>query len=114
MQNIRKLPKEFIVGSYPMNLNEYYDQLLTCKYVACPRGAGIDTYRFYEALHSGAIPIAHPNLTNDLSSFPCIYTDKDFNITVEEIERQEKNLRYCNTIRLQCEYWRNKMEKEFP
>lgn len=113
-ENINKLPQEYRVGSYPMNLNEYFDMLWTCKYVACPRGGGIDTYRKYEALYSGAIPIVQPNLLNDLSIFPCIYTDKDFNITMESIDRQTKKLLYCDNTMLHCEFWRKKFEKEFP
>ncbi len=35
----------------------YYEMLLKYKYVACPKGLGIDTHRTWESLYMGAIPI---------------------------------------------------------
>eukprot|EP00941_MAST-03F_sp_MAST-3F-sp1_P006045 g6045.t1 len=35
----------------------YYDMLSKYKYVACPKGLGIDTHRTWESLYMGAIPI---------------------------------------------------------
>jgi hypothetical protein len=36
---------------------EYFEEMTQYKYVACPRGLGIDTYRIWEAIHLGCIPI---------------------------------------------------------
>ena len=111
-ENIMKLPSDFIVDRNPCNSIEYYEQLLRCKYTAAPRGNGVDTYRKYEALHSYSIPIVQPNLTNLLSPFPCIFTDSEFEISVEDIEKQLSGLHYLDNSMLQCSYWRNKMEKD--
>lgn len=37
---------------------QYITNLLSCKYVFCPRGNGIDTHRFWEAVYCGATPVA--------------------------------------------------------
>ncbi len=111
-ENILKLPSDFIVDRNPCNSIEYYEQLWKCKYTAAPRGNGVDTYRKYEALHSYSIPIVQPNVTNLLSPFPCIFTSEDFEISVEDIEKQLEGLSFLDNSMLQCEYWRRKMEKE--
>lgn len=112
LKNIKELPADFIACHYPWNLNEFYDRLWTHKYTACPRGNAIDTYRKYEALHSGSIPVVQPNITNQRSIFPCIFTDMDFNITVESIEKQLSQLKYIDNTTLHCEFWRKKMEND--
>ena len=35
----------------------FFATLERCKFVLCPRGNGIDTFRFYDAMYAGAIPI---------------------------------------------------------
>ncbi len=35
----------------------YLSAMRECGLVACPRGVGIDTYRFWEAIYMGAVPI---------------------------------------------------------
>jgi hypothetical protein len=39
------------------NNYEYKIQLAKCMFCACPKGNGVDTYRFWEALYLGTIPI---------------------------------------------------------
>jgi hypothetical protein len=36
---------------------QYFDQLSRCMFSTCPMGEGFDTYRFWESLMMGAIPI---------------------------------------------------------
>jgi hypothetical protein len=36
---------------------EYMKVLMDTKFVACPRGNNVETFRFYEALECGCIPI---------------------------------------------------------
>ena len=53
---------------------EYYDDLCHSKFVLCPRGAGEDTHRVYEALACGATPVVlHGNLDHLYAKLPvCI------------------------------------------
>ena len=36
---------------------QFYDKLCRCKFVVCPMGVGLDTYRVFEASYMGATPI---------------------------------------------------------
>lgn len=101
-----------VVAHYPWDYNTYFELLWKYKYVACPPGNGIDTYRYYEALHSGAIPIVLPNLCNKLSPFPAIYTNLNFEISKSCLSKQLKKLKYIDNELLQCEFWRKKMEND--
>jgi GR25 family glycosyltransferase involved in LPS biosynthesis len=40
-----------------LSSNEYLKLLDTTRFVPCPRGHNLETYRFYEALESGCIPV---------------------------------------------------------
>lgn len=114
--NILKLPEDNILkhpNIYPWYLNQYYENLWRCKYVACPRGNGLDTYRFYESLHSYAIPITLPTINNLLSPFPKILTNENFEITIEDLQIQSEKINFIDNMMLQCEFWRDKMEAEF-
>jgi GR25 family glycosyltransferase involved in LPS biosynthesis len=43
----------------PMNLSQtkYMELMMNSKFVPCPRGQNVETYRFYEALECGCIPV---------------------------------------------------------
>lgn len=43
--------------NYSISNNEYFYKLKRSKFVICPRGRAIDTFRFYDTIYSGAIPI---------------------------------------------------------
>ena len=38
-------------------VTDFFKQLNKTKFVLCPKGFGIESYRFYDSLYSGAIPI---------------------------------------------------------
>lgn len=42
---------------YPISRTEFYKTLSKSKFVVCPRGNGIDTFRLWDSLYLGAIPI---------------------------------------------------------
>jgi hypothetical protein len=45
--------------------DEYISLLLNTKFVPCPRGQNIETYRFYEALECGCIPLFIESTDNE-------------------------------------------------
>ena len=59
--------KFFATWKDPENLKEedYMALLLNSKCVPCPRGQNVETYRFYEALESGCIPMVIELAEND-------------------------------------------------
>lgn len=64
--------------SYPMSGGEYIEKLNKSKFVICPRGSGLDTFRFYEALYCGAIPILPKEnyLHERYNNLPILFLDK--------------------------------------
>jgi len=52
---------------------EFMNEINKYKFVLAPRGAGVDTHRFWEALLMGSIPIVETsNLDSLYNQFPCI------------------------------------------
>lgn len=110
LENISK-NKLSDVRNFPMDYNEYFDTLTRYKFCAAPRGNGIDTYRMYESLHLGCIPIVLPNLVNKLSPFQKIFTNTKFWISEENIYKQYSNIKYMDNELLHCQYWYNQMKQ---
>jgi len=44
---------------------EYISLMLNSKFIPCPRGQNVETYRFYEALDCGCIPVFIESPEND-------------------------------------------------
>ena len=53
------MPKDNLCIVHERNLTtaNHLNMLLDSVFVLCPRGNNLETFRFYEALESGAIPI---------------------------------------------------------
>lgn len=49
--------KVFEVINVPLSPKRFAQEMNEYKFVACPRGNGIDTHRFWEALYRGSVPI---------------------------------------------------------
>lgn len=49
--------KVFEVIKVPLSPKRFAQEMNEYKFVACPRGNGIDTHRFWEALYRGSVPI---------------------------------------------------------
>ena len=54
---------------------EYWQRLLTAKFVFCPRGFGISTFRTYEAILTGAVPVLpyHSRHASLFEGMPIVY-----------------------------------------
>lgn len=48
-------------SAFPLLREQYWEHLNGCHYILCPPGAGRYTYRFYETLSAGRIPILTPD-----------------------------------------------------
>ena len=42
---------------YSISRDQFYTNLSNSKFVICPRGNALDTFRFYDTIYAGAIPI---------------------------------------------------------
>jgi len=56
---------------------DYYKKIASSKFMMCPRGCGIDTYRMWECLYLGCIPIVVKyEGFKDFSDLPILFIDK--------------------------------------
>lgn len=56
---------------------EYFSKNLDYMFVACPPGFGVDSYRFYETLYLGRIPVVLRNpVTDAFRDLPVLFLDK--------------------------------------
>jgi hypothetical protein len=88
-----------------------YAQFLTHKFVFCPPGAGYDSYRIWEALYLGAIPVVekqagYQDIFRDL---PVLELESFEQITPELLDREYKriqdNIEEYDFTRLTSRHW---------
>lgn len=60
---------------YRYSPEQFYAHLSGFKFCICPRGNGIDTYRTWDALHLGVIPIvvSEANFHNEMRDLPILF-----------------------------------------
>lgn len=67
--------------------NKFYDRMMKSKFVLCPMGVGIDTWRFYEAAWYGATPIVMHSCLDDLyAKFGALIVNQWSDVTKEFLE----------------------------
>jgi hypothetical protein len=92
----------------------FFEELRKSQYSLCPRGNGIDTYRFWESLYSGVIPIIEKDKIHDFfKGLPFIEFDKltPEIVTEQEIEKKKAQLTF-NYHKLYCSYWIEQIERK--
>ena len=100
--------KEFVVDDTGTeNIENYLDMLTKYKYILCPLGNGIDTYRIWESLIAGSIPVVpNNNAYRAFKHLPIIFYDNPEDLSVKYLENYAKNLDYSNLQeKLTVPYW---------
>jgi len=60
-----------------LDRSRYRERLANAKYVICPRGNGLDTHRFWEALYNRAIPVViKEDALFSAGEVPCLVLDR--------------------------------------
>tara|TARA_Y100000385_G_C12834561_1_gene526063 strand:- start:153 stop:764 length:612 start_codon:yes stop_codon:yes gene_type:complete len=54
---------------YSISRDEFFERLSRSKFVICPKGFNLDSYRFWDTLYSGAIPIVVKQQFHNLDLF---------------------------------------------
>ena len=110
-----------VVNSYGASLENYYKELQMSKFVLSPSGLGWDTYRIWEALYLGAIPVVERYGREDgwhrtLDALPVVWVesfqDPGFNPNFLEKE-YEKIVDCIDTYELEKltkKYWKSVVE----
>jgi hypothetical protein len=86
--------------------------MINYKWIASPRGNGIDCHRTWEALYLGCIPLVDRNINNSFyNDLPLIYIDDWSNISYEYLQDKTdeiiKNYNNYNWNKLTIKYWEN-------
>ena len=96
----------------------YYNNIASSKFMMCPRGCGLDTYRMWDCLYLGCIPIVVKyEGYADYSDLPILFIDKweDYlNITEDYLENKWKEMveKNYNYDKLHFSWWQNKITNE--
>lgn len=86
----------------------YMCELSTCKWVASPRGNGVDVHRMWEALYVDTIPLVDDSIstrTFKKMGLPIILIEDWSNISIEWLEEQSKDLVWDKKYMLYTDYW---------
>lgn len=98
----------FSYQSLPKNFYEYLRDLASCKFIASPRGNGLDTHRLWEALYVGSYPIVKSSTLDPLYQDLPVIIIHDWNeVTKEFLDRKEKEFKeksFC-LEKLYMDYW---------
>jgi len=97
---------------YPISRHEYYERLCQSKFVLCPRGRALDTYRMWDCMYLGAIPIVIKEAVfhDYLSDMPILFIKNIRELKrlsrscLQSIYKKMLNSRY-NYGKLYLNYW---------
>lgn len=104
-----------ITSSYyatPKPFEKYLQDLASCKFIASPRGNGLDTHRLWESLYVGSYPIVLTSPLDPLyEDLPVIVIQKWEDVNEFFLEKKLKELENTtfNKEKLYIEYWVKKI-----
>lgn len=87
---------KYYTCSASMPYTEYLQELSQCMFCICPRGNGLDTHRFWEALYLGVVPVVVNNKYTDSK----VYTKylRELNVPFYEITDDMLDIDYMNVF----------------
>lgn len=96
--------------------SEYFKEMATCKFTLCPEGWGPDTYRIWEAVYVGSIPVIQKTtepLMKLYADLPILVVDDLKKVTKDFLHQEyEKiiNKKDYNFNKLNVRYWIEKID----
>lgn len=105
---------------YPMTRLEFCQKLSRSKFAICPRGNGIETFRMWDCLYYGVIPIVikEAHLFNDIEDLPIYFinsVDDLYQLTesmLNELFEQWLNKTW-NYAKLDVRFWVRRVWRDF-
>jgi hypothetical protein len=97
------------------NLDNFYQKIAMSKFAICPRGWGIDTYRLWDCLYLGTIPIVEKYEGHaEFEDLPILFIDSiDFykTITSEQLNAIYESMmaKKYNYDKLNFSYWKERV-----
>jgi hypothetical protein len=97
LENIGIRGKNGSKRSWFMSNDDFFNRLRSSKFVICPRGTAPDSFRFYDALYCGAIPIVIKDPMYDQfdhSELPILFLDhqKDYQKITEDFLNKQYSI----------------------
>lgn len=94
--------------NYSISRDQFYTNLSNSKFVICPRGNALDTFRFYDTIYAGAIPIVVKEKFHDSYFFkdvPILFMndEKDFETLSESFLKNK----YKELVHKKKSYYEN-------
>tara|TARA_Y100000591_G_C21787565_1_gene674678 strand:- start:828 stop:1424 length:597 start_codon:yes stop_codon:yes gene_type:complete len=91
-ENINYLEnKSWVTKINKMSFDEYINNINNYKFVLCPIGNGVDTFRFWETVFMGSIPVIESCKLNDLyEKVNCLVVNKFEDLSKKDLENYEK------------------------
>jgi hypothetical protein len=89
---------------------QYLQSIRNHRFVACPRGNGVDTHRLWETLYMGSIPIVKKDIAHsNWLDLPILWIDDWNQLSEEYLIEQEKVIqsKEWNREKLKVGYWIN-------
>ena len=85
----RELPWTTVRETSDLKVEEFFDEIAQHVYVFCPQGNGVDTYRFWETLYLGSIPIVRDcPLVRYFSGLPMLVVKQWHDVTPGLLKEQ--------------------------
>jgi hypothetical protein len=107
--------------SYSLTREEFYRKLGASKFALCPRGNGIDTFRMWDCLYCGTIPIVVREAVfhQELEDLPILFLDgpEDYAKLSEPYLEQkylELTKKVYNYEKLLLSYWLKRIDATAP
>ncbi|MBM9594028.1 glycosyltransferase family 47 protein [Roseitranquillus sediminis] len=101
---------------YPISRDEFFARLSRSKFAICPRGLGIETYRMWDCLYLGVIPVVKREAVffDDLEDLPILFVDDwsqflDLPVSTINSMYEEFLERRFNFGKLDITYWIKRM-----
>lgn len=91
-ENIKHLEnKSWITKINKMRFDIYINNINNYKFVLCPIGNGVDTFRFWETVFMGSIPVIESCKLNDLyEKVNCLVVNSFEDLSKKDLENYEK------------------------
>lgn len=104
--------KNVFISTNRIKYRTYLKHLQNSKYVICPRGGGLDSYRVYESILMGSIPIVKNTTLSPIYSESTVLVVSDLTkLTVDILENPSsyiKNMNFSKEI-VMMKTWQNKI-----
>ncbi len=106
---------DFVLQKSNLSMDEFYEDISKSKFMICPRGCGIDTYRMWDCIVLGCIPIVQKYEGHKyFEDLPILFIE-NYNITEEQLDKtyEEYSHKIFHYEKCTINYWIDKCLNNF-